>query len=357
MCLQAGFKRREDALQLSGYLHDLGVCLHFQDDDVLAKTVILNPTWGTDAVYKVLDSPCAQGGRFSRADLQTMWSEDEYADMRPELLRLMTAFQLCYELPEAGHYIVPQLLDEAKPQYDWDAQHNLQLRYSYPRFMPKGILTRFMVAVHPLIEAGRERVWQYGVVLCEDDTRAEVREDVERREIRLRLSGRHKRDLLAYLVGKLEEIHRTLHGLEYQQWIPCHCTECVRSQEPHFYPYQVLKRFRDDGQPSIQCQLSYALVDVRGLLDDTLGEQGWRPRPPSEREALLQALSALLPTQFDAVFFRFGMPLAYQRGGASQAQQSMDLVAYAEQQAEGLQRLRALIDLPGFKRRSEKQRD
>ncbi len=52
MCLQAGFKRREDALQLSGYLHNLGMCLHFQDDDVLAKTVILNPTWGTDAVYR-----------------------------------------------------------------------------------------------------------------------------------------------------------------------------------------------------------------------------------------------------------------------------------------------------------------
>jgi internalin A len=31
ICKAYGFQRREDSLQLSGYLHDLGICLHFQD--------------------------------------------------------------------------------------------------------------------------------------------------------------------------------------------------------------------------------------------------------------------------------------------------------------------------------------
>ncbi|WP_445633122.1 hypothetical protein NSTC745_04743 [Nostoc sp. DSM 114161] len=65
-----GFTKREDKLQLSGYLYDLGVCLHFQDDDLLRKTVILQPSWGTDAVYKVLDNPqvIQNLGQFNRSD-------------------------------------------------------------------------------------------------------------------------------------------------------------------------------------------------------------------------------------------------------------------------------------------------
>ena len=56
ICEQSGFKLLKDKLQLSGYLHDLGVCLHFQDDPILKRIVILKPQWGTNAVYKVLDS-------------------------------------------------------------------------------------------------------------------------------------------------------------------------------------------------------------------------------------------------------------------------------------------------------------
>ena len=37
ICKENGFTKREDQLQLSGYLHDLGVCLHFQEDDLLCK--------------------------------------------------------------------------------------------------------------------------------------------------------------------------------------------------------------------------------------------------------------------------------------------------------------------------------
>ena len=47
ICDHHGFQRREDKLQLSGYLHDLGICLHFQDDPVLKSTLILKPRWGT----------------------------------------------------------------------------------------------------------------------------------------------------------------------------------------------------------------------------------------------------------------------------------------------------------------------
>ena len=154
LCDDNGFTAIEDKLQLSGYLHDLGVCLHFQDDDLLRKTVIFKPTWGTDAVYKVLDNPqvISNQGKFNRSDLDAIWHEDQYATMRPELLRLMMNFKLCYEIPsQPNTYLAPQLLSVQQPEYAWDKDDNLLLRYSY-QFMPKGILTRFIVEMHRWIE-------------------------------------------------------------------------------------------------------------------------------------------------------------------------------------------------------------
>ncbi len=67
----------KDKLRLSVYLHDLGVCPHFQNDPLLKKTVILKPKWGTEAVYKVLDNDnvIRKLGRFGKKDLAKIWDE------------------------------------------------------------------------------------------------------------------------------------------------------------------------------------------------------------------------------------------------------------------------------------------
>ncbi len=165
----------KDKLQLSGYLHDIGVCLHFQDDPLLKKTVILKPKWGTDAVYQVLDNKRVIGhlGRFNRANLAQIWHAPEYADMQDELLQLMINFKLCYQIPgNRDTFIAPQLLTENQPDYAWDESANLIMRYTY-EFMPKGIITQFIVAMNALI-AEQAFVWKSGVILKKDQTRAEV---------------------------------------------------------------------------------------------------------------------------------------------------------------------------------------
>ena len=276
LCQEHGFTRYEDKLQLSGYLHDLGVCLHFQEDDLLRKTVILKPTWGTDAVYKVLDNErvIQNLGKFDREDLAGIWHEEKYATMRPELLRLMMNFKLCYEIPSNPNtYIAPQLLSPNQPEYEWDETDNLLLRYTY-EFMPKGILTRFIVEMHRWIQ-DQTCLWRTGVVLCQEDsdktkntTRAEVIELYHRKEIRIRVSGNRRRDLLTTIRHELDKIHASYERLKCSTLVPCNCTTCNGSQTPHFYPLQILYKFRDDRQHQIQCQASYEMVSVRELIDD-----------------------------------------------------------------------------------------
>ena len=271
ICQKHGFSKLEDKLQLSGYLHDLGVCLHFQEDALLKRRIILKPKWGTDAAYRVLDNDGVKNnfGQFTRSDLNRIGYEPVYADMQDELLQLMINFQLCYEVSDnPNSFIAPQLLGINQPDYNWDISNNIILRYTYDGFMPKGIIARFIVAMHRWIK-GNSVVWKSGVVLQNESTWAEVIEDYERREMRIRIAGQGKRDMLTIISYELDKIHDFFRLLPYTKWIPCNCPLCQGSQEPYFYRFDVLRRFKADGQ-DIQCQRSYRMVHAEGLIDDVI---------------------------------------------------------------------------------------
>ncbi|MGA1285658.1 MAG: COR domain-containing protein, partial [Prochlorothrix sp.] len=129
-CRQQALTNPDEMLRISDYLHDLGICLHFQEDKVLKHLLILKPEWGTAAAYKILDNPTIRSnlGHFTTADLKKLWT-GSYAPYRDELLELMQKFKLCYEIPRQDHhYIAPQLLSENQPCYTWDDSPNLRLR-------------------------------------------------------------------------------------------------------------------------------------------------------------------------------------------------------------------------------------
>ncbi len=273
ICEENGFKQLKDKLQLSGYLHDLGVCLHFQDSPLLKNTVILKPEWGTDAVYKVLDDKQVVNnlGRFTTGDLSNIWSDEQYQFKQAELLELMIRFKLCYKIPGTNDtYIAPQLLTKTKPYNDdwWNINDNLILRYTY-EFMPKGIITQFIVVMHEYIYQ-QQYVWRSGVVLQLDNTLAEVIEYYDKRELKIRVSGIHKKDLLTIITHELDKIHNSYQRLKYHKLIPCNCSECHNQQEPYFHPFDVLQKAKEKRQREVQCQKSFQMVNVLGLIDDVI---------------------------------------------------------------------------------------
>ena len=290
ICQDNDFTRREDQLQLSGYLHDLGVCLHFQDSPLLKNTVILKPEWGTDAVYKVLDDKQVINnlGKFTSKDLDNIWSDEQYLFKQAELLELMMRFKLCYQIPGTNDtYIAPQLLTKTKPNYNWDETDNLILRYTY-EFMPKGIITQLIVAMHQHIYQ-QKYVWRSGVLLHKDNTLAEVIEYYDKREIKIRVSGKQKKDLLTIISHELDKIHASYPRLKYRQLIPCNCSECHNQPEPYFHPFDVLLKAKEKGQREIQCQKSFHMVDVLSLIDDVII---WHDSSLLEEEILYQQYSS-----------------------------------------------------------------
>src|SRR5687768_11696779 len=122
--------------------------------------------------------------------------------MRHELLRLMVNFSLCYQIPgQLGVYIAPQLLSVNRAEYEWASDQNLVTRYSYV-FMPKGIVTQFIVATHQYI-VEQSWVWKAGVVIERGLARAEVIESYGRRELNFRVAGKEKKELMAIVTHEL----------------------------------------------------------------------------------------------------------------------------------------------------------
>ncbi|WP_099533042.1 COR domain-containing protein, partial [Limnothrix sp. PR1529] len=271
LCRSNGFNTEIDMLAASQFLHDLGICLHFQDVRFLKRILILKPEWATGTLYKILDNPevRADFGRFNDDTLEQLWNRGDAAKMRDELLQLMKEFALCYEIPGCkGRYIAPQLLEKERLDYDWDSTDNLILSYRYT-FKPKAIFPQLIVALHEQIEHNCH-VWKHGMVITNGPARAEIIEDDRYYEadITIRVSGSNKRQLLTIVGHELDKINRSYERLTTEVLIPCNCSQCKGSQTPHTYSWESLQRRLANGRRTVECDQSYEDVDVRRLIDD-----------------------------------------------------------------------------------------
>lgn len=292
LCAQYEMVEEERINLVGGFFHDLGIFLHFRDDWDLVDTVILNHEWVTDGVYKVLDNGTVkdQQGHFTDGDLMAIWSDEHYREKRRELLALMknTKFELCYELPPVNGqrqgYLAPQLLPVDEIPYEWRTHgDNLRFEYRYD-FMPKGILSRFIVKRHRDIvqataDGGNPRPvhWRYGVLLEWEGTRALVRERYFEKKITIAVEGPNKIGFLAIIRHSIQAIHDDFHNLQVHEMVPCTCTDCRAAHHPHFFRHELLERYLRRGRYDITCEVSLDDVDVRTLLRETfLPESGRR---------------------------------------------------------------------------------
>lgn len=264
---------RTKALHLSRYFHDMGVFLHFQDDPLLGRTVILQNQWTTEAVFRVLDDETVKAnfGRFNRSDCERLWEDSDYAEMHPELLALMERFELCYELRDSdpATWLAPQLLPPAKPgELDSRARpEDLVLRYRYG-FLPKGMISRLTVRLHRFVRRP-ELAWVTGVLFEHGETSVLVELLANGRVIELRGRGPECKALLSVVASDLDALNRSFKGLDdkVDKSIPCNCTECCAAEVTEFFGHKRLLKRKKDRKLTIECPRSYEDVDILRLLD------------------------------------------------------------------------------------------
>jgi len=268
---------RDKALFLSRYLHDLGVFLHFQDDLQLAKTVILQNNWATEAVFKMLDDEIVKTalGRFTILDCRRVWQDSAYADMHAELLALMQKFELCYPLPDINTqiWLAPQLLPPSKPTAlkNWEQPGDLVLRYRY-EFMPKGLVSRLMVRMHRFVPQP-DLGWVTGVLFERNGNEVLVEIPPKGREITLRARGPERKELLSVISTELDTLNDSFrlnddeHHEKVEKLVPCNCKQCKNLTQPRSFELRELLRRKEHSKLKVECPGSFDYVDVLELLD------------------------------------------------------------------------------------------
>ena len=275
ICKKNGVNNEEEALSIIKYLHDLGIVLYYHDDILLKHLVILSSEWGTDAVYKIVDEQERQlkgrNGILYTTDLEKIWSDRErYPDeYYPHLLNLMEKFQLAFKIDDRT-YLFAELLENKQIVLDWDfsRENTLAVRYEYD-FLPAGVMTRFIVSIHPYIETidGTKQCWKKGVYLIHKSAYALVRLfDVSEKYVSIQVSGkklRDKLDLLYIIKSKLDEINSVFSKIKITKRIPCNCSkDCT-----HLFNYDVLVEAESRGRKTLMCEKSYEDVSISNLLD------------------------------------------------------------------------------------------
>jgi small GTP-binding protein len=205
---------------LIGFLHDLGVVLHFQDDPRLESLGILNPQWVTNGVYKILNSHelFKNNGVLERAILNEILDTPEYpANKRLFIVDMMRKFELCYDLVTDQKFLVPDLLPKDEPELSFNGIPAFE--YAYP-VLPSSVITRFIVRMNQKIDDGF--VWRTGVLLKIGENKALVKADIEDKKITIAIDGLEhtRRDALSAIRYQLGEIHESIRGLNPQKRVP-----------------------------------------------------------------------------------------------------------------------------------------
>lgn len=263
ICNHHGLSNK-NALFLSQYFHDLGVFLHFQDDNLLRNLVFLKPEWATNAVYKILDSKdvIQREGEFNSQMLDAILSDFEQ-DKRSYIVNLMKKFELCFEV-EKDVFLIPELLTPEKVEFDWNYTDNLRFEYHYD-FMPAGIMARFIVRTRNMVHD--RTFWKNGVIIQRENTRALVTTDLYSRKLRVWIHGENASFLLEIIRKELDSIHLSLNYPDVPERIPCICPDCVNSKTPHLFNYLFVKRLgQENSFKSIPCEVSARGVNVHKLL-------------------------------------------------------------------------------------------
>ncbi len=268
LCAESEVADESSRNQLLRLLHDLGLALNFDDPDdsyELHDTNVLDPEWVTDAVYRVITNPALQEARgvLKRNQLAALLNDDERFPLTQHefIIELMRKFELCFEFPNSSRdrLLVPERLAKDEPDVGWEEGSPLRFQVKY-NVLPPGLVCRFIVKMYTYLKPDTPTYWRDGAVLYIYGNRCLIRGSVEDRRIYIAIQGGEdtRREALAEIRDKLEEIHRTIKGLVLTELVPV------------------------PGQPGVEVVYGTLIEMIREKIDRFIPQGGKRAASPIE---------------------------------------------------------------------------
>ena len=206
ICNSNGLK--SDLLQnaLLSVLNQIGTVVTYKGHSRLNIMQIINPSWVTTGVYKVLRSSLISKNKATLN--QTQFKEifcgnEKYKKQRHYtwLIDLLKQFQLAFSINKSS-ILIPSRLESTQPDFDiTEFQKGLNFRFKYSGLLKKGVLAQFIVLMHEYITSNEDKYWQRGVFLEHEQAQAVVISDEEKKTITIAInqSNRSGQELLTII--------------------------------------------------------------------------------------------------------------------------------------------------------------
>lgn len=218
VCKQFNIDSETNQDVLVGFLHDLGLVLHF-DDFSLLDTHVLNPKWVTNAVYRIVNYKKLAK---SKGVLPIKWlqdilcpqQEDDFIYPREKyhfIIDLMLKFELCYQI-NSRELLIPDLLDIQEPDIPSPDEQTICFTLMYD-YLPKSVMPRLIVRLHDDIFKGC--CWRTGLIVSDRtfDAKAIIRADDRERQIDIWVTGKHRKEYLSGILFMLRDINASFQKL------------------------------------------------------------------------------------------------------------------------------------------------
>lgn len=269
ICRNQNILKKKDQDVLLGYLHDLGVMLHFDDLNLLG-TKVLEPEWVTNGVYKIINSNLVKRRKgilelelLPEILLSTM---DSSFEIPPEMcvffIELMKKFKLCY-IRDQHTVLLPDILQEPEPNFRFDEHSSIHLVFQY-EFLHRHVMTNFMAS---MLSDNREDLrWRKGVVLQNPSFRANalVKADYDSNKISIYVNGQDKQGYLSVIRYWFEIINRGNKEINVTERV-------YLPQEPDIsvslpYLHKLLKAGHTETMPEGSLR-NYSVFEIFDLID------------------------------------------------------------------------------------------
>ena len=211
----------------------------------------------------------------------------------------MVRFKLCYKIEDSQTYIVPTLLHERLTEEGDLGEYArdkpiLHFQYLYD-FMPKGIISQLIVGLHKYIY--EKQRWKNAVVVQYLDSRAEIVEDRPDNIIKIRIVGPDRLRALDVIRNQMVDVHDPFKNLIVHEMVPCNCDVCRKSPAPHFFAYEELKQYREEGEQYIKCRAGKIKnVNVLSLISDVIIREGERMIGEGQERMRVVVQNKFMPT-------------------------------------------------------------
>ncbi|MFK8009097.1 MAG: COR domain-containing protein, partial [Saprospiraceae bacterium] len=268
ICAKFGRTDEEDIIQISKYFNRIGVFTHYIEDVILQDRIYLNSNKLVKTVYDLLEADLVKkkSGRLSAEEIKEVWKNEQLS--QGKMIALLDNFGLMYQANK-NLYIIPEHLPKKMPYAKWkheDKKDILHFTYVFDKYMPKGLMSRLIVALHDYIP-NHDLVWHRGVNLSHNEAHAEILEQYGgTNQFDIRIIGVMKRDLLVIITQAFDKILSDFEKLDVEKSIKCPCHECKENDSPYFHRIAFVRNAIKKGKRDIDCQQSFIEVKIKDLI-------------------------------------------------------------------------------------------